>query len=499
MSAEPLPGRPGNLTPEQETKLRDFWLVTLGVFGVHSDHTTRAGNGKSDDSSIITNLPAHPSTPVERQREDTLDSEKKKKKRISLFGRKHHKDDKEIDGDSPDEGHTSALSAPTAHAPSSWDTDDKFGQTKDFKEAIASQSPADLRAAFWSMVKHDHPDGLMLRFLRARKWDAQKALIMLISTMHWRLKEMHVDDDVIKKGEGGALEAAKSTNPTTRKEGEDFLAQLRMGKSFLHGVDKEGRPMCFVRVRLHRQGEQSEASLERYTVYIIETARLFLTPAVDTAAVVFDMTGFSMANMDYTPVKFMIRCFEANYPESLGVVLVHKSPWIFQGIWSIIKGWLDPVVASKVHFTKNVEELERYVSRNHILKELGGDEDWTYRYVEPIANENYLMSDGSAGERLLNEREQKVKEYERATLDWISGLDSQYEMAAKRKERNRLAEDLRVGYWRIDPYTRARTLYDRVGIINDGGHLDPYLTLRTSDSKVSGKHSSNKTYENDLD
>lgn len=43
------------------------------------------------------------------------------------------------------------------------------------------------------------------------------------------------------------------------------------------------------------------------------------------------MTGFSMANMDYTPVKFMIKCFEANYPESLGAVLVHKAPWLFQG------------------------------------------------------------------------------------------------------------------------------------------------------------------------
>ena len=64
------------------------------------------------------------------------------------------------------------------------------------------------------------------------------------------------------------------------------------------------------------------------------------------------MTTFSMANMvraheapslgnhfpltlvflqDYTPVKFMIKCFEANYPESLGTVLVYKAPWIFQG------------------------------------------------------------------------------------------------------------------------------------------------------------------------
>jgi hypothetical protein len=27
----------------------------------------------------------------------------------------------------------------------------------------------------------------------------------------------------------------------------------------------------------------------------------------------------------------MIKCFEANYPESLGAVLVYKAPWVFQG------------------------------------------------------------------------------------------------------------------------------------------------------------------------
>lgn len=36
--------------------------------------------------------------------------------------------------------------------------------------------------------------------------------------------------------------------------------------------------------------------------------------------------------MDYVPVKFLIKAFEAHYPESLGVCLVHKAPWVFQGI-----------------------------------------------------------------------------------------------------------------------------------------------------------------------
>jgi hypothetical protein len=61
------------------------------------------------------------------------------------------------------------------------------------------------------------------------------------------------------------------------------MAQLRMGKSFLHGTDKDGRPCCYVRVKLHKQGEQSEKSLERFTVYTIETTRMMLKPPVDTA------------------------------------------------------------------------------------------------------------------------------------------------------------------------------------------------------------------------
>ena len=94
---------------------------------------------------------------------------------------------------------------------------------------------------------------------------------------------MHVDDDIMTKGESGAVSDGASSAVAVKKEGDDFMAQLRLGKSFLHGTDKEGRPMCFVRARLHKQGEQSEASLERYTVFVIETARLMLSPPVDTA------------------------------------------------------------------------------------------------------------------------------------------------------------------------------------------------------------------------
>lgn len=177
--------------------------------------------------------------------------------------------------------------------------------------------------------------------------------------------------------------------------------------------------------------------------------------------------------MDYTPVKFMIKCFEANYPESLGTVLVYKAPWVFNAVWSIVRGWLDPVVAGKVHFAKNIEELEKFVPRKQIPSELGGDEKWTYEYPEPVAGENDKMNDTATKTTLESERGEIVNKYESAILQWIHEGE-QANMEEKRKERDGVAEQLRQNYWKLDPYVRARTLYDRMGVLSDAGQLAFY-------------------------
>ncbi|MCJ1477042.1 hypothetical protein MMC13_005713 [Lambiella insularis] len=434
-----LPGRPGNLTAEQELKLQELWKATLKVFGVPVLGAEENEGSKDESDDDVS------------EQSGVVNADKKKKKR-GLFRRKKNEG---ID---------------KSTASSVVDSDDKYGQAKDFHQALATQSPEDLRRAFWSMVKHDHPDGLLLRFLRARKWDVDKALIMLISTMHWRSKEMHVDDDIMWNGEAAAFKDEHDSSGSEKKEAHDYMSLMRLGQSYLHGCDKEGRPLCIVRARLHKQGAQSEASLERVTVHIIETARLFLSPPVDTATILFDLTGFSMANMDYAPVKFMIKCFEANYPECLGVVLVHRSPWIFQGIWKIIKGWLDPVVAGKVHFTNSTEELAHYIPILHIPSDLGGEDSWTFKYVEPQPGENDKMADVTTRNRLQDERALTVKEFEKTTQEWIQGTPQADVELLKRREG--IAKRLSSGYWVLDPYVRARTWYDRTGVIGKDGRID---------------------------
>lgn len=129
------------------------------------------------------------------------------------------------------------------------------------------------------------------------------------------------------------------------------------------------------------------------------------------------------------------------------------------------------MVASKVHFTKTVEELEAFVEKSHIPKELGGADPWTYRYVEPTSGENKVMSDGATRHQLLEQRAALVGEFEKTTQQWIQDSSSSETLQQKRHE---LSEQLRSGYWKLDPYLRARSLYDRTGMIREGGKIHYY-------------------------
>ena len=433
-------GWPGNLTSEQESKLQELWLALGQVTGV------------------VKEQPHHN---VENGVAAEADTPKRKGKRFGFFGRSEKEDDAK------------------AHSASDG-SEDKYGQTKQFKQALQDMTPEELHETIWSFTKADSPDALLLRFLRARKWNVQNALVMFVSTAHWRAKDIKMDTEIVPRGEAWFADRARNGSGDEKQLGRDFMAQIRMGKSFIHGTDKEGRPMCFVRVRLHKSGDQSEEALEKFTVYTIETARMMLNEQVDTAGIVFDMTDFSLSNMDYTPVKFMIKIFEANYPESLGHICVHRSPWVFSSIWKIIRGWLDPVVAAKVHFTDDVKALSEFVDRNHIPQELGGDEDFDYHYIEPQPGENDELEAGRKDGRLSklqDERKRLVDEFEKSTMEWCRGEGGEGVV----KRRKELTEQLKQNYWRMDPFVRARTLYDRQGVIGKDGSVNMYPSRSPSD------------------
>ncbi|ODV89424.1 hypothetical protein CANCADRAFT_27884 [Tortispora caseinolytica NRRL Y-17796] len=427
-----LPGRPGNLTKEQEEALKLTWLKLIDLFqidGGDDNQNDTSAEVTEDSSSPVQNKRSLPTPPSSAATATTaIESQSDAPKQPYL----------------PAQRSASQWSAMTK-------SDDKHGTHKAFRKAVAELTPAELRDAFWELVKGDNADGMLLRFLRARKWDVDKAIVMLVSTLHWRLKEANVTK-LAMEGERGALQ----------QHDKDFMTQVEKGQCIVRGRDKAGRQVCRIRVRLHKSGAYSEESMNKYIVYIIEHTRLCLGDEADTATVIFDMTGFGLANMDYSPLKYMIKCFEAHYPESLGVCLVHQAPWIFQGIWKVVKGWLDPVVASKIHFTKSGSDLAKFIDLSYLPVSDGGYDDYEYKYIPPEEHEDDKLKDEETRRSLEQKRNQLTRELEKVTLQYASSANADSKLIEKRKK---LIRDIRCNYVDLDPYVRARSIFDRTKVI----------------------------------
>ncbi|KAF7631247.1 CRAL/TRIO domain protein [Aspergillus flavus] len=439
MAATSSPGYVGNLSSDQEAKLRQIWSIILTLNDI----------------------------PQPEFQDVTLKNEEKRPRSIH---RRSSSLTKTV-------SNTTKSNLPTDLDQTLLGLGINGSELKTVRDCLNQASIDEIRRSLLSTAKQDHPDSLLLRFLRARKWDVSKAFAMMLEALVWRVKEQHVDEMIVSNSELRALkEEQDKSNPAKAKAGSAFLAQMRMGKCYVHGTDRAGRPIGIVKARLHNPKAQSEEVIKRYILHIIESARLVLVPPVESVNIIFDMTGFSLSNMEYAPVKFLIDCFQANYPESLGVMLIHNAPWIFSGIWKVIKGWMDPVIVSKVDFTYTAADLEKHIAPEHLVKELGGKDQYEYKFIEPVEGENEKMADTVTRDAVLSEREKIGEDLLKATAEWIkvSKEDDGDKIAAVKERRNDTIEQMRSNYWELDPYVRGRGHLDREGVIGVGGKISFY-------------------------
>ncbi|KAH7129853.1 CRAL-TRIO domain-containing protein [Dactylonectria estremocensis] len=338
-------------------------------------------------------------------------------------------------------------------------------KSHEFLQHVNNQSPEEFKQGLWGSILADHPDVAILRFLRARNWDVVKAVNMLASAINWR-DERRINTDIIGQGESVGLKQTQTADE------EAFIAQYRSGKSYVRGTDKDNHPIYIIKVRLHDPHKQSAAAMETYVLHNIEMLRIMARDAHDKVCLIFDLSGFGLRNMDFHVVKFLIQILEARYPETLGVVLVHNAPFVFWGIWNVIKHWLDPIIASKIHFTSGNKGLSKFISKDNLQKCYGGDDAWEYKFIDPVPSENLRMQSEEKKVKIQAERDELTDQFHRLTAEWVS-LEPEFVLGKeKNAERDELVRQLQLGYWKLDPYVRATTYYHRVGVINRQGDVD---------------------------
>nr|GEW55855.1 hypothetical protein [Tanacetum cinerariifolium] len=219
------------------------------------------------------------------------------------------------------------------------------------------------KVSIWGipLLADDRSDVILLKFLRARDYKPKEALTMLKNVVAWR-KEFDIESLL---------------NEDLGNEQEKVV--------YMHGVDKEGHPVCYNAFGEYENKELCDATFSdaekrqkflRWRIQFLERSirKLDFSPdGISTFVQVVDMK-YSLAPFK-KELRHVFQVLQDNYPEFVAKQVFINVPWWYIAFYKVINPFFTQRTKSKFVFaspSKTSEILFKYIAPELVPVQYGG-------------------------------------------------------------------------------------------------------------------------------
>jgi hypothetical protein len=215
-----------------------------------------------------------------------------------------------------------------------------------------------------------YDDLFLLRFLRARKFDLEKTMLMFKKFLQWRI-DMKVEEI------------------NTSYELENLIEIKKLYPHGYHRTDKLGRP---VYIELYDKTDVNGLfkvttdekmikyyikQYERQIKYIFPACSAVVQKPVEQSCTILDANGIGILSL-VGPIKGFVKLAsdigQDYYPEMLGKMTILNVGFLFRAIWSMVKSFIDSKTQAKISLLKSnyKDELLKLIDEDKLPSFFGG-------------------------------------------------------------------------------------------------------------------------------